>query len=363
MSDRRFWTPQLEADVLAIVVGLAAADLAFCVLVWLYGESPLAMTRELFVGTWGTAYGAGQVLFKATPLFFTGLAVHVALRAGLFNVGVEGQLAVASLAVGALGARLPVHVSAFVAWPVLFVVASGSGALWSLLPAALRSRFGTHEVITTILMNRLAGVAVNVALGLGLAEAGSVRTRDVVSGARLPRLSALFPSLRGSAVSVAAPIAVVTVLLVLALLPRTRYGREAVLVAANPVACEAERIPVGRRLLESLVLSGAIAGLASMGTVLGYKGYYEQGLGAGAGFTGIAVAMLGRGRMLGMLVAALLFGTLAQGGLVLNAHVPMEVMEVLQAVVLVAVALGDGAVRRRVMETLRSAASRVEAKA
>jgi simple sugar transport system permease protein len=363
VSARRLWTPQIEADALAIVVGLAAAQLAFAVLVWLYGESPWAMTRELFFGTWGTAYGAGQVLFKATPLFFTGLAVHVALRAGLFNVGVEGQLAVASLAVGALGAHLPPNARAAVAWPLLFAVAMGSGALWAMVPAVLRSRFGTHEVITTILMNRLAGVAVNVALGLGLAEAGSVRTPDVVYGARLPRLSALVPALRGSAVSVAAPIAVLAVLIALVLLPRTRYGREAVLVAQNPVACEAERIPVGRRLLESLLLSGAIAGLASLGTVLGYKGYYEQGLGAGAGFTGIAVAMLGRGRMLGMLVAALLFGTLAQGGLVLNAHVPMEVMEVLQAVVVLAVALGDGAVRRQVMETLRSVAVRAEATA
>jgi len=362
VSRRRLWTAQLEADALAIVVGLAAAHLAFCVLVWLYGESPWAMSRELFVGTWGTPYGAGQVLFKATPLFFTGLAVHVALRAGLFNVGVEGQLAVASLAVGALGAHLPLHVHAVVAWPLLFAVAMGSGALWSLLPAVLRSRFGTHEVITTILMNRLAGVAVNVALGVGLAEAGSVRTPDVVLGAHLPRLSTLFPPLRGSAVSFAAPIAVATVIVVVVLLPRTRYGREAVLVAANPVACAAERIPVGRRLLESLVISGALAGLASLGTVLGYKGYYEQGLGAGAGVTGIAVAMLGRGRIVGMLVAALLFGMLAQGGLVLNAHVPMEVMEVLQAVVVLAVALGDGAVRRQVMEALRSVAVRAEAR-
>lgn len=361
MSPRRLWTPQVEADVLAVVVGLAAAHLAFCTLVWLYGESPLAMTRELFVGTWGTPYGVGQVLFKATPLFFTGLAVHVALRAGLFNIGVEGQLAVASVAVGTLGAHLPPGVRWFLAWPLLFAVAMGSGALWSLLPAVLRSRFGTHEVITTILMNRLAGVAVNVALGLGLAEAGSVRTPDVVFGARLPRLSAFAPSLGGSAVSLAALIAVATVVLTLVLLPRTRYGREAVLAAANPVACAAERIPVARRLLQSLVLSGAIAGLASLGTVLGYKGYYEQGLGAGAGFTGIAVAMLGRGRILGMVVAALLFGMLAQGGLVLNAHVPMEVMEVLEAVVVLAVALGDGAVRRHVLSVLRSVAVRAEA--
>jgi simple sugar transport system permease protein len=113
----------------------------------------------------------------------------------------------------------------------------------------------------------------------------------------------------------------------------------------NPVACAAEKIPVGRRVTEALVLSGAIAGLASVGTVLGYKGYFEQGLGAGAGFGGIAVAMIGRGSALGLLFAALLFGTLQQGGLAINAHVPMEVMDVLEGVIIASVALADARVR------------------
>ena len=94
-----------------------------------------------------------------------------------------------------------------------------------------------------------------------------------------------------------------------------------------------------------MVLSGAIAGLGSLAPVLGYKGYYESGLGAGAGFGGIAVALLGRGNPVGLLLAALLFGTLEQGGLAINARVPMEVMTILQGVVIVAVALADARVR------------------
>jgi simple sugar transport system permease protein len=127
------------------------------------------------------------------------------------------------------------------------------------------------------------------------------------------------------------------------------------LVGGNPVACAAERLPVGRRLVQALVLSGAIAGLASCGTVLGYKGYYEAGLGSGAGFGGLAVALLGRGSPVGLVLAALFFGTLAQGGLAINAHVPMEAMDVLQGVVIVAVALADVRVR--------SALARVSARA
>ncbi len=115
----------------------------------------------------------------------------------------------------------------------------------------------------------------------------------------------------------------------------------------------AEKVPVARRLAQALVASGAIAGAASLGTVLGYKGYFEEGLGAGAGFGGVAVALLGGGRAGGLVFAALLFGTLQQGGLALNAHVPKEVMDVLQGIVICAVALADVRLRAAVL-SLRS---------
>jgi simple sugar transport system permease protein len=113
----------------------------------------------------------------------------------------------------------------------------------------------------------------------------------------------------------------------------------------NPVACAAERMPVAKRLVQAMLLSGAIAGLSATATVLGYKGHFESGLGAGAGFGGIAVAMLGRGSAVGLIASALLFGTLEQGGLAINAHVPMEAMQVLEGVIIVAVALADSRVR------------------
>jgi simple sugar transport system permease protein len=124
-----------------------------------------------------------------------------------------------------------------------------------------------------------------------------------------------------------------------------RVGREIVLVGLAPAACAAERIPVARRAGTALVLSGAVAGLAAAAPVLGYKGYFEAGLGAGAGFGGVAVALLGRGHPVGLVLAALLFGTLEQGGLVINARVPMEVTAIVQGVVILAVALTDARVR------------------
>jgi ABC-type uncharacterized transport system permease subunit len=343
----------LEADAWTIASGTAVAQVAFAVLVWLYGESPRAMTMLMLEGTWGSAYGIGQVMFKATPLLFTGLAVHVGLRAGLFNVGAEGQLAIASIAVGAIGAWLPAGTPALVALPLLVVVAACAGAVWA-APAALLRTAGAHEVISTILLNRVAAALVGLLLGVGLAQKGAVRTPDIAPHARLSRLDRFLPALEGSAVSTAIVIGVIIVAATLWILPRSRAGREQELVAKNDEACLVEGIPVAFRRAQALLVSGGLAGLASLGTVLGYKGYYEQGLGAGAGFAGLAVAILGRGRLLGIVFAALLFGTLAQGGLAINAYVPAEVMEVIQGVVIVAVALGDTRIRGWLTDKLRT---------
>lgn len=328
------------------VAALAAAWIAFCLLVWLYGASPSAMAALLFEGTWGTTYGAGQVVFKATPLLFTGLAVDLALRGGLFNIGAEGQLAIASLAAGVVGAALPVGTPAIVALPIVIVVAMAAGAAWAYPPAVLKGRFGAHEVISTIMMNRVADGAIGLALASGgFALAGTVRTAEVVKGARLPRFEAFWSAFQGSAANVAAFLAVGATVLVLYAHRRTRFGRELGLIGLGESAMRAEKVPVERRLEQSLVFSGALVGLASLGTVLGYKGYFEQGLGAGAGFGGLAVALLGRGSAVGLILAALLFGTLQQGGLALNAHVPKELMDVLQGVVICAVALADTKLR------------------
>jgi simple sugar transport system permease protein len=334
-------------EALSALTGVAAAWLAFALLVWLYGEEPRSVIEHLVAGTWGMPYGVGQVLYKATPLLLTGAAVDVALRAGLFNVGAEGQLAIGGLAAAALGARLPPGAPAWIALPLVVGAAAMAGAAWSAPPALLRARFGAHEVISTIMMNRIADAMVGLWFARGLALPGTTRTADIVRAARLPSLEALgVRAFRGSAGSVAIVLAIAVTFVIGAWLARTRVGREVVLVGLGPSACAAEGIPVARRLAAAFLISGAVAGLAATGPVLGYKGYYESGLGAGAGFTGIAVALLGHGRPLGLVAAALLLGTLEQGGLAVNAYVPMEGMTILEGVVILVVALSDARVRR-----------------
>jgi general nucleoside transport system permease protein len=171
----------------------------------------------------------------------------------------------------------------------------------------------------------------------------SLRTADIVPGTALPRLDRAFPSLLGSAASFAFPLAVFAVFVVMDLLQRTRVGREIRWVGLRADACRAEGIPVERRVLLAMLLSGAIAAMAISSTALGYKGYYELGLGAGAGWSGIAVAMLGRGKAWGIVLAAVFLGTLEQAGLAVNARVPKEAMDVLEAALIVLVAVATRA--------------------
>ena len=338
-------TARSRQGALAVASALAVAWIVFALMVWLFGESPLVVGRLLFEGTWGTGYGAGQVLFKATPLLCTGVAVDLALRAGLFNIGGEGQLAVASLAVALVGARVG-GLPSWAAVPLLLLVGAVAGGAWAAPPALLRARFGAHEVISTIMMNRVADALIGAAFGAGLAVAGSVRTEQVAESARIGRLDLVAHAFAGSAASFAFLVAVALAVAARWFMRHTRVGREVALVGQNAEACAAVHIPVRSRLAFALVASGAAAGLASAGTVLGYKGYYEIGLGAGAGFGGIAVALLGRSSAVGLVLAALFFGTLQQGGLAINAHVPREAMDVLQGVMILAVSLGDAGVRR-----------------
>ncbi|MRG95013.1 ABC transporter permease subunit [Polyangium spumosum] len=333
--------------LLPIVLSIAGGVLLFNLIAFAFGQAPAAALRLAFEGTWGTPYGLGQVLFKATPLLFTGLAFEIALRAGLFNIGAEGQLALASLVGALVASRLPASLPMPIALPIALASAAAVGALVAFVPAILRARRGVHEIITAIMVNRIVDAVLPWTFSTVLGSA-SLRTADIAPGAALPRLDRVAPSLAGSAASFAFPLAVVTVFVGMALLERTRPGREIRWVGLRPEACRAEGIDVERRLLLAMLLSGAIAALAVSSTALGYKGYYELGLGAGAGWSGIAVAMLGRGKAIGIVLAAIFLGTLEQAGLVVNARVPKEAMDVLEATLIVLVAVASRVASRRV---------------
>ena len=336
---------QLGLRALPVLWAALVAMLVASVLTRLYGQSPLAVYRLLLAGTWGSSYGLGQVLFKTTPLLFTGLAVAVALRAGLFNVGGEGQLITGALCTALCGAELPAGTPGFVAIPLALLAGFGGGALLGALPGLLKWWAGAHEVIVTILLNFIVR-AILIGLGAQLFVKESVHTAPVLAAARLSRLSRWLPVLHGSAVNTALLLGVLMVVGFAVLLGRSRLGFALRTVGLNPDAAQAAGLHLGRVRTLAMVLSGGIAGLGGANFVLGYKYYYEDGFSSGIGYLGIAVAVLGQSRPLGVLAAALLFGTLSQGGLAVNALCPRELMDVLSAVMILAVATFTPEVKR-----------------
>jgi simple sugar transport system permease protein len=324
----------------AVLLALAAAS----ALIIAVGGAPLAVYHLLLSGTWGNGYGIGQVLFKTTPLIFTGLSVALALRAGLFNIGAEGQLTMGAFLtalVGAHAASLP----AIVAVPLALLAGLAGGALVGAIAGALKAWRGAHEVINTIMLNFIVR-AVMVGLGAHLFEREQIHTAPIAASARLPRLSAWLAALHGSAANASLLLALAVALVIWWLLERTRTGYRLRAVGASPDAAATSGISVPRVQFGALTLSGALAGLVGANFVLGYKYYYEDGFSGGMGYMGIAVAVLGRATPLGVVLAALLFGTLSQGGLAVNAVVPKEIVDVLTAVIILAVAAAAPAVRR-----------------
>ena len=326
---------------IAVAVSLVVGDL----LILAVGQQPAAVYRLLIDGTWANPYGTAQVLYKATTLTFTALSVAVALRAGLFNVGAESQLAAGGFAAGVVGMLLPAALPAVLAVPLCLGAAAIGGAAVGAVPGALSARYGTNEVITTIMLNFIVLAALNWAVAAHLHVPETLHTQPVRAGT-VPRLSVFVPSFHGSAANFTVLLALVTALAVGWFLFRTRPGYALRAVGLAPDAAAYAGISAPRTRLGAFTLAGALAGLGGSNFVLGYKHYYEDGFAGGAGFIGIAVALAGRTHPVGIVIAALAFATLSQGGLAINALVPKQMTDILQAVVILAVAAATPEVRR-----------------
>ena len=331
----------MKREAFTVAVALLVAMAAGSVLILAFGESPVQVYGMLLARTWGDSYGLGQVLFKATPLVFTGLAVALAFRVGLFNIGAEGQMVVGAFATGLVGAGLPPGTPWPVAVPLAIAAGVAAGAILGAIPGVLRAKLGAHEVINTIMLNFIAGAFVLWAGRRFFFEPETTHTAPVIAAARIPQLG-----LSGSAANLSFFFAIATACAVWYFLDRTRRGYEWRAVGESPLAAETAGIPFGRTVIAAMAVSGALAGAVGANFVLGYKHYFEDGVGRGMGFMGIAVALLGRNHPAGIVAAALLFGTLSHGGFEVNELVPKELVDVLQAVIILAVAATSAQVRR-----------------
>ncbi len=344
----------VEEAVLPPVVALLLALVVGDLLILAFGQSPGTVFKVLLDGTWGNMYGLGQVLYKATTLVFTGLAVGVGLRAGLFNIGAESQLAAGGFVAAMVGLLLPAGIPALLCLPIFLLAAALGGGVVGAVPGVLKARFGAHEVIVTIMLNFIVLALLNYLTSNRFHVPDTLHTAELKSGA-LPRLSDVMEVFHGSAANAVILLAIVTAVALGWFLFRTRAGFELRAVGLQPGAAEYAGVNVPRVTWRALAMSGAIAGLGGLNYVLGYKHYYEEGFATGAGFLGIAVALVGRSHPVGIVIAALLFATLSQGGLAVNALVPKQMVDVLQAVVIIAVATSVPEVRRLLRSARRSA--------
>jgi len=323
------------AGVRAVAVVAAAAACATGVLV-AFGHDPLVAARVLVASTVGSPQNAAVTLVKSAPLLLLGVAVALSFRAGVWNVGAEGQFTAGAIAATAVGVNAAGLGSAL-ALPLLLACGAAGGAVAALPPALLKRFRGTNEVIGTIMMNFLIAFALSFALDGPLREAaGTFPQSDYLAEpARLPRFD------EASRLHAGLPVAVVVAIAAHVFLTRTLAGLRWRALGDNPAAAEALGLPASRLALLALVASGAIAGLAGAIEVAAITRRLFDGFSGGVGYAAIAVALLGGRSIPGVVAAALLLGALDVGSASLEraAGVPSKLALVVQALLLGAAAL------------------------
>ena len=312
----------LAAVLLALVIG--------AVLLAISGANPFKAYAALIEGSFGSMKAFGRTLAKATPLIFSGLAVAFAFKAGLFNIGAQGQLlfgALVSAAAGFLIKGLPPFLHATLA----LLAGATAGALFAAIPGALKAYTGAHEVITTIMLNY---VAINITDYLADGPLKDVSNGNIV--ARTPAIleSASIPSI--GEIPLGFFLAVLASVLVWWLLWRTTLGFEIRTVGLSPHAAKYAGMRVAFTVILTMVISGFLAGMGGSIETLGIVGRYQPGFNAGLGFDGITIALLGKTHPFGIIPAALLIGAMKAGASTMqfNAGVAKEITDVIQALML-----------------------------
>ncbi|SFR08264.1 ABC transporter permease [Poseidonocella sedimentorum] len=341
-----------DAILVPLISLLLAAILSALVIIGI-GEDPIAAVKLMVSGALGSTYGWGYTLYYATNFIFTGLAVAVAFHASLFNIGGEGQATLGGLGVAIICLALP-----WPHWSLALLAAIGFsalfGAMWALIPAYLQAKRGSHIVITTIMFNFIAAallnyVLVNVMRPVGSMDPASARFSEAV---HIPTLHELLAPI-GIEFSKAAPanvsllVALLACFLVWLLIWRTRLGYQIRAFGKSESAAKYAGINPVRITVIAMLISGGLAGLMAINNVMGEAERLVLNATEGAGFIGIAVALMGRNHPFGILLAAILFGFLYQGGaeLALWTSIPRELIVVIQALVILFTGALDNMVR------------------
>lgn len=310
------------------LINLAVAFIVAGFVVLLVGENPFRAAAILVEGAFGRGQGIAFTLYYATTFIFTGLSVAVAVHCGLFNIGTEGQAYIAGLGVAVVCLTFDATLPWWLTFPLATLAAAAMGALWALIPAYLQAKRGSHIVITTIMFNFIAAsIMVYLLVGM-LKPVGSMapQTRIFLEGAQLPKLNwviELFGArVRSAPLNISFLLALLMAFLTWVLIWRTRLGYEIRTYGHSPKAARYAGISETRIIIITMMISGALGGMMALNPTMGDQHNVAIDFVSGAGFVGIAVALMGRSHPVGIVLAAILFGMLYQGGAELAFEMP-----------------------------------------
>jgi ABC-type uncharacterized transport system, permease component len=338
------------ADIILLpLLNLALAFLVSGLVVLMVGENPLQAVQVIIYGAFGYGDGFGYTLYYATNFIFTGLAFAVAAHAGLFNIGADGQAYVAGL--GAIVIALALDQTHWLlAMPAAMIGAALVGGFWAFVPGYLQAKRGSHVVITTIMFNFIASALmvymVNRVLKPTTTMAPESETLDIAG--RVPQLRQFFSFFGYSPVNLSIVIALLALVFVYVLIWHTKLGFALRTLGQNPTASRYAGMSNSRLIMIAMTISGALAGMVAINEVMGVQNRLVLDFVAGAGFVGIAVALMGRNHPIGILLASLLFGALYQGGQELQFVMPgvtREMIVVIQALVILFTGAMEGLFR------------------
>jgi simple sugar transport system permease protein len=314
--------------VLLPVLNLLAAFIVSGLIMLALHFDPLEALGLMIEGAFGSTDQIGYTLYYATNFVFTGLAVAIAAHGGLFNIGAEGQALMGGLGGGLIGLFIASGLPPIMASSLAVLACMGFGAAWAAIPGWMQAYRGSHVVITTIMMNFIAGalltyLLVDVLIAPG---GGAPESRALAISSLLPHIHDLAADfgieMAHSPLNMAALIAIAAAVLMEIFIWHTRWGFALRTVGQNPQAALYAGISPSRMTMVAMGLSGALAGLVGANEILGEQHRLILGFSGGYGFVGIAVALMGRNRPAGVVVAALLFGALYQGGSELALDMP-----------------------------------------
>ncbi len=327
---------KVKANFLSTIISLVATLIVLFIFLYAVGKDPFAVMQMMITEVFGSGYGIGQAIFKATPLIICGCGLAFCFQASIFNIGAEGQLNLGVFAMSIVAYLFDDYLGIFIL-PIAILIGFTVSAFWGFIPAYIKIKRGVSEVITTIMMNFISLALINYFLIEFLAVKSTVRTEKILDIINIPKLSTFTDIFEGSSANVTFIFAILLAVATYFVFYKTNFGYKLRAVGLNPKASKYLGINTDKYTIIAFMIGAGITSLVGLNFVFGYKGYYEYGFSNNLGFTAIAVTLLAKNNPIGIIFTALLFGIMDYGGLAVNTMVPKEIMLVFQALVILSI--------------------------